>query len=1718
MVNVIHKSVCTILLLSLYALLQSNSCIASPDITSNKQAQYFIENKGQITDQYGRQRTDADYRLKASGLSVFISAGELHYQWTKPQATANEANTNLMDAYRLDVVLDGANKGVRPIAEQPMGYYENYYTARLNGVQAYSYAKLVYKNIYDNIDWVVYLQDGGMKYDFIIHPGGNTADIKIRYEGATDMTMNNGEVVVTTPFGKITEKAPYTYYQHSKEPIVSAYKLQGNTIEFDIADYNAPIVIDPSLEWATYMGGSAADYGLCVSSDTAGNVYMAGKTASASSSNVYTTGAHQTTFAADEDGVITRYTAGGVRNWSTYYGGNGKEAINSITVDIENNILFSGWTDTSYTGIATSGAHHPSHGGGESDAFLVKMNPSGVRLWATYYGGEGKEKDGNDYQTGVVCDTAKNIYLVGITNSDTGIATSGTAQTTRGGNFDGFIAKFNKNGVRQWATYYGGADADQFTIVGADSNGIVYVAGNFASTGMGTGGTHAASKPGGGSNDVLIAKFNPTNGARIWATYYGGSMPEQARGLVVGDTNYVYICGSTESTSGIATTGASQTTHGGYYDMFITKFDSNGIQKWGTYLGDNGTDHGGNVVLDHSGNLNMTGSTGSPTTISTFDAFRVNIGGSVDAFIAIFDPAGNKKWATYYGGADQDYGYGVARGKSEGHIYIVGNTNSSTGISYNGSQNAHGGVNDNDAFMVKITPDTSVSVDKGSIASTYCAEDSFVLNYVTTEPFRTGNVFTVQLSNSTGSFASPINIGTKAGTGNSSVKVGFPPNTSGNGFRIRIVATLPIDTSYDNETDIVIKPLPVQPIASNNGPMCSNGVLQLNSTASTTGTAYTWNGPDNYTANTQNATRTNMTASLHSGDYIITANLNGCIRKDTTTVTIIQAAAKPDLTSNAPLCSGDTLRLFANNITNGSTVAWRGPNGWTDTITVSTKKGNMAIADAGKYIVILRLNNCESRDTVDVTVATKPSPVVASSNGPLCSHQTLQLTANCPTPGVVYNWIGPAFVANNEQNPSRPNLQASHTGNYIVTADLLGCGVKDTVYVAISQSPDKPIAAANGPLCSDQDLQLTGTNIGSATPTWVGPNGPLNPPAANKTIVNAQVTDAGDYILTSAYSNGCSQSDTVSVAITQSYNLGGITAVITPGTVVCPSTDLIFSVTPPQTNATYTWIGPNSFSSSSPSPTRNNAQYADSGFYVVQVVTGACSLGVDTVHLAVVDTITAPTLTLPLFDCEQDSLKVNAFHPYMNAFDFIYPGDTDLNSAGLTILSLNKVVHEGRWILRVRSGGCMAADTGYLTLRPKPTKPNATSNTPVCEGETLELKGASPTAGVTYAWSGPASYAANTQNANLANVVPVTNAGYYVLQTTLNGCASDLDSEAVVIHANPKPKITINDPVCEGKEIKMSVTDPQTGESYVWSSSNAGFSGNGTSATIAQAKLADGGTYILTATSATTGCVGVTTAPLEVIALPGLPDGIYNTPLCEGNQLELNVNDTSTTNVSYVWTGPGGFTFFEKKAFKNEIKLSDAGSYILVASRRGCEVSDTVDVIVKPTPEKPSVINNGPLASGETLELTIENPTPGATFKWNGPSNYGSFVQNPTLFKVTESASGTYTVVTSLDGCTSSGFTVVIVNKGDAKKEELILFPNPNKGIFTIRAKVINDQIMPYEVLNTLGMVVYSDIVQTVDQKMERVIEIDGKLASGVYFLRIMMSGQSREVPFTLVR
>lgn len=232
--------------------------------------------------------------------------------------------------------------------------------------------------------------------------------------------------------------------------------------------------------------------------------------------------------------------------------------------------------------------------------------------------------------------------------------------------------------VLDWSTYYGGINAKPQALVCGDS-GMVYMTGYTTSpTNIATTGAYQTTYE--GNNDVFLVKMDST-GNLLWATYFGGTGVDEARGITRDSSGNIYITGLTSSASGIGTAGSFHNEYGGgFCDAFLSKFSNGGYPVWGTYFGGSGEDVATAISADLLGNVYITGYTTSTDSIATAGAYKTNGGGTfTDAFIARCNTAGNLIWATYFGGSDDDASTGIACGK-DGDMFICGKTSSTDSI------------------------------------------------------------------------------------------------------------------------------------------------------------------------------------------------------------------------------------------------------------------------------------------------------------------------------------------------------------------------------------------------------------------------------------------------------------------------------------------------------------------------------------------------------------------------------------------------------------------------------------------------------------------------------------------------------------------------------------------------------------------------------------------------------------------------------------------------------------------------------------------------------------------------------------------------------------------------------------------------------------------------------------------------------------------------------
>lgn len=391
--------------------------------------------------------------------------------------------------------------------------------------------------------------------------------------------------------------------------------------------------------------------------------------------------------------------------WATYYGSDSADVGSSCTTDGNGNVYLAG-TTRGFNAIA-EGGYQNTFGGGEMDAFMVKFDANGIRQWGTYYGGDEFNAD-----LGYACttDLNGNVFLAGSTNSTDGIA-SGGHQNNIGGLIDAFLVKFDPNGERQWATYYGGSAVDHGFACATDAAGNVFVAGLAQSPeGIATQGAHSTGNDLLTGGDAFVVKFNGA-GQRQWGTYYGGSVGDKAYACAVDGAGNVYFAGVTGSTSDIAY-GGYQSTIGseGFFDAFVAKFNGAGVLQWGTYYGGPFNEISRACATDGIGNVYLAGITSSTSGIASPGSHQPTYGGGeTDAFLVKFDPNGTRQWASYYGGPGTEgtiFNYDATGCVVDlyGSVRIAGITTSSSGIAFLGHQSTFGGGTF-DCFLAGFTSD-----------------------------------------------------------------------------------------------------------------------------------------------------------------------------------------------------------------------------------------------------------------------------------------------------------------------------------------------------------------------------------------------------------------------------------------------------------------------------------------------------------------------------------------------------------------------------------------------------------------------------------------------------------------------------------------------------------------------------------------------------------------------------------------------------------------------------------------------------------------------------------------------------------------------------------------------------------------------------------------------------------------------------------------------------
>ena len=583
------------------------------------------------------------------------------------------------------------------------------------------YSMLKYESVLPGVNLLFYGTGGNLEFDLVLEPGADPSAIQLEFLGADNIAFDNrGDLVLSAESGLVRLNKPHIYQEKNnvRKPVEGGFELlAGNGVGFNIREYDRSqdLVIDPVLEYSSYLGGNNAEYAGGIAMDDSGNLYLTGSTFSPNFPDPSINS--QIDYHWDWDGFVTKLGVSPEGDvtviYSTYIGGSKVDDANTIAIDHEGGVYIAGTTNSSNF-PATPGAYQGYLSSGSYDAFLSKLNSDGSGfVYSTYFGGSSAE-----YGLGVAVDESLNTYLAGYTETYYLPVTPDSFGSFYKGGGDGFLVKFKSDGTDFiYSNYIGGSGYDRINDVKVDSKGAAFVAGLTYSDNLPTTANVFQPKRN-GHDDSWVAKVAPSGTALDYITYIGGNCEEEAFAIDLDEEGNVYYTGYAETFNFPATPGAFQTSHHrGLWDAIVAKLNPDGTDLvYATYLGGENEDMGFDIDVDASGNAWVTGYTKSATFPTTTGAIQRNIKGREEAFISVFDATGSHlPYSTLFGGADDDNGESVVIDAS-GLAWILGWTQSDDVPTTPGAFRTTYGGGNSDLFLIRIAPSELATISAASYA------------------------------------------------------------------------------------------------------------------------------------------------------------------------------------------------------------------------------------------------------------------------------------------------------------------------------------------------------------------------------------------------------------------------------------------------------------------------------------------------------------------------------------------------------------------------------------------------------------------------------------------------------------------------------------------------------------------------------------------------------------------------------------------------------------------------------------------------------------------------------------------------------------------------------------------------------------------------------------------------------------------------------------------
>lgn len=566
-----------------------------------------------FTENVGQWENKILFRAGLDGGALFLENDKLTFHfYDKNKARQFHFNKSVpktfiddqIKTHAYQVLFEGCNANSLVDKIQKGSYYENYFIdndhSRWKGGVS-NYHQVLYRNLYNNIDYEIITSANNIKYNFYVKPNGNVNDIKLKYEGIENIHIKNGFLFIKPNINELFEQKPYAYQviDGITKEVPCNFVLKNKTVSYNFPkgyNKNYELIIDPLLVFAAQSGSTADNFGMTATYDAQGNLYSGGIIFNIGYPT--TIGAYSSSFFGPElygntDVVITKYNStGNSLLYSTYFGGTQTETVNSLIIDKNDNLCFYGVTSSSDFPI-TNSAYDNTYNGGSliffynnghrfnygTDIFVAKFSSNGSSLLGCTYIG-GSENDGINHS---------NKYLYYLWSQPFPSTNNDTLPEPR---YDSL--QYN----------YGDHSRGEIQI---DGNNNIYVTSSTRSANFPT--INSFDNTLGGKQDGVVFKFNSNLTTLLFSSFIGGSSMDSGNGIIIDNTSDIYVTGGTTSADFPFTAGGYQSTYqGGKADGYVLRISPTGNTVLnGTYFGTPAFDQSYFIQSDKQKNIYIYG-------------------------------------------------------------------------------------------------------------------------------------------------------------------------------------------------------------------------------------------------------------------------------------------------------------------------------------------------------------------------------------------------------------------------------------------------------------------------------------------------------------------------------------------------------------------------------------------------------------------------------------------------------------------------------------------------------------------------------------------------------------------------------------------------------------------------------------------------------------------------------------------------------------------------------------------------------------------------------------------------------------------------------------------------------------------------------------------------------------------------------------------------------